>query len=219
MKRIFYYLCAICLFTSCHTPLQVTTIERVTPLLEKPKMEFIGMRNMSRNYAMLRDFGEYLEQSNIALNRQSFYFGTFSLTELEKYSSSMRFVTFLDVVKHGYARNDGINDNYDMWLSGVLIASFSFGTLFPIYVPLLCTSNKNDCQIILNGEYNLVVYDTKEHKIVYSIPIKLNINDDYKGQYYHKKTDTNTVDTHYKNILFNTLMEKYLQIYNTLPVQ
>lgn len=219
MKRILIYLCTIGLFASCHTPLQVTTIERVTPLLQKPKMEFIGLRNLSRNNAMLRDLGDDLERSNIAINRQSFYIGTFSLSELEKYSSSMRFVTFLDVVKHNYSRNDGINDNYDMWLSGVIIASFSLGTLFPIYVPLLCNWDKNDCQIILNGEYNLVVYDTKEHKIIHSIPIEININEDYKGQYYHKKTDKNAVDTHYKNILFNTLMEQYLQIYNSLPVQ
>lgn len=216
MKRLLYCLCTICLLASCHTPLYVTSIKRVSSVVETPKMEFIGLKNMNRNNAMLRDFGAELERNNIALNRQSFYPGNFSLTELENYSSTMRYVTFLDVVKQSYARNDAINDNYDMWLSGVTIASFSLGTLFPVYVPLLCCWDKNDCQIVLTGEYNLVVYDTQEHKIIISMPVEINVKDDYKGQYSHKKTDANAVDTHYKNLLFNALMEHYLQIYNNL---
>jgi len=33
---------------------------------------------------------------------------------------------------------------------------------------------------------------------------------------FSQKTDANAVDTYYKNLLFNALMEHYLQIYNNL---
>lgn len=216
MKRIAYFLFALLCLASCHTPLQVTTVERNTPKVEKPNMEFLGFKNIKRNNIMLRDFGAELDKTNIAINRQDYYLGSFSLTELESYSSSQRYVTFVDVIRQSYSHNDALNDNYSMWQAGVYIASLTFGTLFPVYVPLLCAWDKNDCEISIAGEYTIVVYDTQEHKIILSVPFEVDVKDDYKGQYGHKKTDTRSVDTHYKNILYNSFVEQYLQVYNHL---
>ena len=214
MKRIIYCLCALCLLASCHTPLTVATVERISPQVEKPNMEFIGFKNMNRNNTLLRDFGSDLESTNIALNKQNFYLGTFSFSDIEDYPSTMRYVTFVDVVRHLYSHDDAVNDNYDMWLAGISIATISFGTLFPVYVPLVCAWDKNDCEINLKGQYNIVVYDKQEHKVVATTPFEVDIKDDYKGQYGHKKTDTRAVDSQYKNRLLNTFIEQYLQVYN-----
>ena len=72
----------------------------------------------------------------------------------------MRYITFVDVIRHTYSHSDAVHDNPDMEFAGWFIAGLTVFTLIPVYVPLLCCADKNDCQITLKGEYNLIVYDT-----------------------------------------------------------
>lgn len=216
MKKNLYLLCACVLFTSCHTMLQVPVVECNTPQVEQPNMEFVGFKNMSRNNMMFRDFGPNLERTNIVVNKQNYYMGSFTLTELENYKASMRYISFIDVVRHAYSHNDAINDNIDMYNAGMFIASFTVGTLFPVYVPLLCTWDKNDCEMILKGEYNLIIYDTQEKKIILSSPFEIDYREMFKGQYSHKKTDTKQVDAQFKNMLYNEFFKQYERAYQYL---
>lgn len=222
MKRISYLicLCVAVLFCSCHTALQVTQVQRNMPIMQKANMEFIGFKNMNRNNPMFKEFGADLERSNIVLNKQNFYMGIYSLQELETYKSSMRYITFIDVVRHTYSHSDAVHDNPDMEYAGWFIAGFTVFTLFPVYVPLLCCADKNDCQITMKGEYILYVYDTQKKEVVFSSPIEISEDDIYKGQYSHKNTNQKEVNERYKNILYNTLYEHYVNAYNhvaTLP--
>ncbi len=171
---------------------------------------------MSRNNEMFKEFGADLERTNIAVNKQNYYMGAFSLTELDSYKASMRYITFIDIVRHAYSHNDAINDNIDMYNAGVIIASLSLGTLIPVYVPLLCAWDKNDCEMMLKGEYNLVIYDTQEKKIILSSPFEINYKKLFKGQYSYKKTDTKQVDAQFKSMLYDEFFAQYLRAYQYL---
>ena len=216
MKKILYIFCVACLFASCHTVLQVPTVERSTPQVEKPSVEFVGFKNLSRNHIMFKEFGSALERANIAVNKQSYYMGTFSLMELENYKSSMRYISFIDVVRHTYSHNDAINDNIDMYNAGLIIACVTTGLLFPVYVPLFCAWDKNDCEMALIGEYNLIIYDTEKKQIVLSSPFEIHYQEQFKGQYSYKKTDTKQIDEQFKNMLYNEFFEQYLHAHQYL---
>lgn len=220
MKRLFYLAVAAILFSSCHTALTVSQVSRQSFQQPSPNMEFIGLKNMNKNNPMFKEFGSDLERANIALNKQNFYMGMFSLQELETYKSTKRYITFVDVVRHTYSHSDAVHDNPDMEFAGWFIAGFTIFTLFPVYVPLLCAADKNDCQVVLKGEYVLYVYDTKKKEVVFTSPFEINESDIYTGQYSHKNTDQKAVNERYKNILYNTLLAQYAQAYNyvnTLP--
>ena len=214
MKRFLYLTLLALLFSSCHTAISVAKVERQMPEKSAPNMEFIGLKNMHKNNSMFKDLGPDLERANIALNKQNFYMGLFSLQELETYKSSMRYITFVDVVRHSYNHSDAIHDRPDLQYAGWFIAGVTVFTLFPVYVPLLCAADKNECQITLKGEYILYVYDTKKKKIVFNSPIEISESDLYTGQYSHKETDQKAVNEHYKNILYNTLLEHYANAYD-----
>lgn len=211
---ILIFLCTSMLFCSCHTALQLSQVQRNTHNMENANMEFIGFNNINKNNVMFKEFGADLERNQIAINKQNFYMGAYSLQELKNYKSSMRYITFVDVVRHTYSHSDAVHNNPDMEIAGWFIAGFTIFTLFPIYVPLICCADKNDCQIKLKGEYNLYIYDTEKKEIVYNSQIELNEDDIYQGQYSHKKTDKKAINERYKNILYNTLLEHYAQAYN-----
>ena len=220
MKRLLYLAITAILFSSCHTALHVANVQRNSPTMTSPNMEFIGLKNMNKNNPMFKEFGADLERTNIAINKQNFYMGMFTLQELETYKSSMRYITFVDIVRHTYNHSDAIHDNPDMEVAGWFIAGFTAFTLIPVYVPLICAADKNDCQVVLKGEYVLYVYDTQKKEVVFTSPFEINESDIYKGQYSHKKTDQKAVNERYKNILYNTVLEQYAQAYNyvnTLP--
>jgi hypothetical protein len=165
---------------------------------------------------MFKEFGSALERANIAVNRQNYYMGTFSLMELENYKSSMRYISFIDVVRHTYSHNDAINDNVDMHNAGRIIAWVTSGLLFPVYVPLLCAWDKNDCEMALIGEYNLIIYDTEKKEIVLSSPFEIQYREQFKGQYSCRKTDTKQVDEQFKNMLYNEFFKQYLHAHEYL---
>ena len=199
MKRLFYLAVVAILFSSCHTALQVASVQRNSTTMASPNMEFIGLKNMNKNNPMFKEFGSDLERANIALNKQNFY---------------------VDIVRHTYSHSDAVHDNPDMELAGWMIGGITVFTLIPVYVPLICAADKNDCQITLKGEYVLYVYDTKKKEVVFTSPFEINENDIYTGQYSHKNTDQKAVNERYKNILYNTFMAQYTQAYNyvnTLP--
>ncbi len=214
----FYFillLCGIALFTSCSTALQgIQSIPRQQQQFGKENMEFIGFKNISRNNVMLRDFGTELERSHIAINKQNFYMGIFSLQELETYKSTMRYVTFVDVIKHSYTKNDMIEHKPGLEIVGWVVAGLTCFTLFPVYLPMICSAGGNACQINLNCEYQLYVYDTVKKEVVLTTPIEIKQSDLYRGQFGHKETDKAAVNERYKNILFNTLLENYANAYN-----
>ena len=215
--KLFWLLICVCaslLFCSCHTALQVAQVQRNTPNMEKANMEFIGFKNINKHNIMFKDFATDLERSQIALNKQNFYMGVYSLQELETYKSSLRYITFIDVVRHAYSHNDAVHDKPGLELAGWFIGGLTVFTLVPVYVPMLCAGNQNECQIKLKGEYNLYIYDTEKKEIVYNSQIELNEDDIYQGQYSHKKTDKKAINERYKNILYNTLLEHYAKAYN-----
>lgn len=169
---------------------------------------------------MFKEFGADLERNQIALNKQAFYMGVFSLQELESYKSTMRYISFIDVARHSYSHSDAINDNTGMEVAGWVVAALTGFTLIPVYVPLLCCADKNECQVTLKGEYILYVYDTQKKEVVFNSPVEVNESEIYKGQYSHKDTDQKAVNEHYKNILYNILLEHYANAYQyvqTLP--
>lgn len=209
-------LCGIALLlSSCSTALRgVQSVPRMQQQFGTENMEFIGFKNISRNNVMLRDFGTELEHNHIAINKQNFYMGTYSLQELETYKSTMRYVTFVDVIKQSYTQNDMIDYKYGMEVTGWIIAGLSCFSLFPVYIPMICCAEGNSCQINLNYECQLYVYDTLKKKMVVTTPIEIKQSDLYKGQFNNKHTDQETVNERYKNILFNTLLEIYANAYN-----
>lgn len=183
-------------------------------------MEFIGFQNINRNNILLRDFAVELERCNIAINRQGFYMGTFNLQELANYKSQQRYITFLDVVRQTYSHSDAVHDNNGLEVGGWVIAAITAFTLVPVYVPMLCAADKNDCQINLIAEYRLIVYDTQLKEIVMNAPIQIAEQDLLTGQYSHKETNRKEVDEHYRTILYNILLAQYAQAHsyvNTLP--
>lgn len=216
MKRYIWIICVLlCIFlASCHTALHVERVNIQRPVVQEPNMEFTGFQNMNRNNYLLRDFPTELESSNIAVNRQNFYIGTFSLQELSNYKSQKRYITFLDIERQTYSHSDAIHDNNSLAVAGWAVAAITAFTLVPVYVPMLCAADKNDCQINLIAEYRLIVYDTQNKEIVINIPIQVTEQDLLKGQYSHKKTDQKGVNERYKNILYNVLLEHYSQAHH-----
>lgn len=215
LKNISFGLLVALLFSSCHTALVgVNTIQPIQCVQSKANMEFIGFKNARRNDVLLKDFGAELERNNIALNRQGFYMGVYSLQELETYKSTMRYLSFIDVVSQSYSKNDAIKDNDGLAIGGWLIAGLTCFALFPVYVPMMCCADANECLITLKGDYQLYVYDTKEKKIVLTQPITVEQSDRYKGQFTHKETDQEEVNKHYRTILYNALLENYAHAYD-----
>lgn len=215
IKKIAILFVSIFLLSSCSTALQgVQPVARTQSHFGQENMEFIGFKNMRRGDILLKDFGIELERRHIAVNRQKFYMGVFSLQELEIYKSSMRYITFVDVIKQSYTKNDAISYNDALDVCGWVIAGITCFALFPVYVPMLCAANGNDCQIILNGEYYLYVYDTVKKEIVLTTPLEIKKQDIYKGQYAHKDTDQEAVNDRYRNLLYNALLDTYSNAYN-----
>lgn len=217
MKKSYLYvvLCAIC-FASCkHTALVVPSL----PLTQyeqfgKENMEFIGFKNLNRNNLFVKEYGQCLERAHIAINKQSYYMGIYSLQELATYNSDKRYVAFVDVIKQQYSYNDEIADKEGLYTAGWVIAGVTVFTLFPVYVPMICCANKNECLITLNGSYMLYIYDTKDKEVALTIPMDINIQERYDGQYLHEATNKVEVQDRYRNMLYNLWNENFIKAYD-----
>lgn len=200
------------ILTSCQTALQVAQCPINTLSYTQDKnIEFIGFKNLNRNNVLAKDYGAELERTGIAVNKQNYYMGVFSLQELEIYKSSKRYVAFVDVTKHQFSNNDAIEDNAMMHLAGWITAACSGFALFPIYVPLICCSDRNKCLMTLKGSYVLYVYDTETKAIALSIPMEIDVQEKYIGQFFHKSTDKIAVQERYRNMLYNLWTEYFMK--------
>ncbi len=175
------------------------------------QMEFIGFKNVNKNNVFIKTYGQELERSHLAINKQDYYMGIYSLQELASYKSSKRYVAFIDVIKHQYAYNDAIADKPDLALGGWIIAGFTCFTLFPVYVPMICCSHKNECQMTLNGEYVLYLYDTTTNEVALTVPMNINVGERYKGQYLNDATNKIAVQDRYRTMLFNLWNENFVK--------
>lgn len=198
--------------TACKTPIVVTPTEIANHVQTQAKMDFVGFKNINRRNALIHNFGTILEQNNIALDKQTVFFNDLNAQGLDDYKSVNRYITFVQVERHIYHQSDDVADNFDMNLSGWLIAGLTCFALVPVYVPLLCCSDRNECEISLKCDYRIYVYDKVKHEIVIAEPVKIDVCDHYKGQYGHKETNKRSVDQYYMNILQNQLLETYVNV-------
>ncbi len=172
------------LLFGCAVPMQVSKVERKPVKMEKTNMEFIGFKNLDKNNFMFATFAQELENSNIADNRQHYYLGNYSLQDLQLYQSKKRYVTFIESIKSSYGHRD------------------------------IVVNKKDGTEISYIGLFTLYVYDTIDKSIVWTKTVKINEIDTYEGSYYHKDTDFLGIDAHYRNIVFNTLIDNYVVAYD-----
>ena len=207
-------LCSIMLPSCKTTALTVsgTKLQQID-VFGNEMMEFIGFKNLNKNNLFAKNYGQTLERVHLAVNKQDYYMGIYSLQELSAYKSDKRYVAFVDVIKHQYTCNDNIDYNEGLALGGWLVAGFTVFTLFPVYVPMLCAAKKNTCLVTLNGSYVLYLYDTEKKEVALTIPMEINVQDRYKGQFLHKDTDKAAVQEHYRNQLYNLWNENFVKAY------
>ncbi len=208
------------MITSCHTALQVAAVQPIEMTYrEKANMEFVGFKNTNRNTALLKTFGAELERRNIALNRQDFYMGVFSLQELETYKSAMRYVSFIDITRMYDNWDDSVYDSDGLEIGGWFVAGLTCFTLFPVYWPMLAAADKDYCKLDLACTCTLHVYDTQKKEIVLSIPIEYRDTQILKGQYSHKETDREAIKQRSRTLLYNDLLKYFDRAYNFIQSQ
>ena len=203
-------------FSSCKTALNVPLVQKRQQLFGQERMEFIGFKNLPAKNKALADFGIELERAHIAVNRQDFYMGVYSFQELEVYKASMRYVSFVDIEQISSTYNDGINDNNSLRTWGWFTAGFTVFTLFPVYIPMICCADKNECQLVVHLKCKLYVYDTVKKEIVLTSPIDFHWAEIYKGQYLHKDTDQEAINESNQARIYNELLDHYVRAYNYL---
>lgn len=221
MRKILFVLGLVLCFASCKTSaLMVPNVEKSNIAKMQSNMEFIGCKNISRSNFLLKGIGSELEVRGIASDASVSYRGIYSETELATYQSSKRYVTYIDVNQHAYKQNDDVHSNDDLYVAGLVIGGMTAFTLIPVYVPLLCASQKNDCEITLNVDYNIVVFDNITKRNVCIYPVTMDIKDLYTGKFSHRNTNQAEVNAHYKTVLFNAILAEYAKAWdyvNTLP--
>ena len=57
---------------------------------------------------------------------------------------------------------------------------------------------------------------TEKKQIVLSSPFKIQYQEQFKGQYSYKKTNTKQIDEQFKNMLYNEFFEQYLHAHQYL---
>ncbi len=221
MRKILFVLGLVLCFASCKTSaLMVPYVEKSNIAKMQSNMEFIGCKNISRSNFLLKGIGSELEVRGIASDASVSYRGIYSETELATYQSQKRYVTYIDVNQHAYKQNDDVHSNDDLYVAGLVIGGMTVFTLVPVYVPLLCASQKNDCEITLNVDYNIVVFDNITKRNVCIYPVTMDIKDLYTGKFSHRNTNQAEVNAHYRTILFNAILDEYAKAWdyvNTLP--
>ncbi len=219
-KAILAVLLIVPMLSSCHTALKVASVPPIeTTYHGKTNMEFIGFKNTNRNTAILKNFGAELERRNVALNRQDFYMGVYSLQELETYKSMMRYISFIDIARLYDNWDDSVHDSYGLEVGGWVIAGLTCFTLFPVYWPMLAAADKNYCKLDLACTCTLHVYDTQKKEIVLSIPIEYRDTQILKGQYSHKDTDREAIKQRSRTLLYNDLLKYFERAYNFIQSQ
>ncbi len=195
--------------TSCQTALKLTLPSKPTVSYQdygKGMIEFIGFKGTYtkeniKNVPVFANYGRQLEAKGIAIDRSDFYLGIYSLQELYMYKGEKRYVAFVDVLKYQNTYNDNVGYRSGLALTGWMIAGLTCFTLFPVYVPMVCAANSNECTLNYNVECVLYIYDTESKQIVLRTPYTAEYNVKAEGQYMHKDTDRGAI-TEYQNALF-----------------
>lgn len=226
MKKYFLVLLGVLfVFSSCKTPLYLADITSVknqpienTAIFANhcADVEFIGTKGVSKNHPFIKFLGNKLEKSGLARNSQMFYSGLFSIEDINAYHSKCRYVTYLDLSVIKYMTSDDIDYNDNLEFAGIMVMSLTLFTLIPVYVPMLCCANKNTCQIDVEINGNIIVYDTEKKEIVYTIPIFVSKSDYLKGKYYHKKTDRDAIDKYYLSLFDAAVFQGYATLYDIM---
>lgn len=211
MKNFLFICVSVFLLSSCQTALQIVDAipQKSITCNNNDQIEFIGFKNLRKNDTICKNFGVELEKEEIAINSQNTYVGDFSMEHLLNNPTSARYVSYIEVLKHRYIKNDSYQDHEMRRFWGWYIASCSLFTLFPVYIPLLCTADNNKCEITFDGEYCLYIYDKQQNEIVYKKSITVFEEKVYKGEYLHKNTDRKMVDIRYQRLLYNALLDGY----------
>lgn len=217
MKRFIpTFFATIFLLSSCTTALEVAPVTPIYETYKKANMEFIGFKNVRKNHYLIKDFGAELERRGVAVNRQDYYMGVYSLQELETYKPTMRYVSFVDVSNLHSAWNDSIRDKDGLAVGGWVIAGITCFTLFPVYVPMICAANQNYCELDVMCNCAIQIYDTIKKEIVLSIPVGFRDTQVLKGQYSHKKTDRTAVSERSRNLIYNEFFKYFDRAYQFL---
>lgn len=215
MKHYVYALLLLCVaLTSCTTSLKIPPVEKVRNNFGEANMEFLGFTSTT-DCGMFNNFGRDLERNHIALNKQSFSMGIFTMENLETYPATMRYLSFVDILKLGINYNDDIKDNQAMATAGLIFTCTIIYAL-PLGLPLLFGSDKNITEQSIQMDAIIYVYDTQEKKIIVAQPVKYENTQRFKGQYEDKKTDKRALNEVEKNMLTNFLLEQYGAVHNYL---
>lgn len=213
MRKLLSLFVVAILLSSCSTALHVASVQPSYAPHSKPKMEFIGFKNIAKNHFLLGKFGAELERQGIAQNRQDFYMGVYSLQELDVYKSSMRYVAFADISNVYSQYDDNIRDKQDLFTAGWIVAGITCFTLFPVYVPMVLAANQNYCQLDVCCNCTMYIYDTLAKEIVLSVPVAYRDTQVFKGQYRHKETDVNAVTERARTLIYNELLTYFDRAY------
>lgn len=183
MNRILIIISFAFICIGCAVPLNIPRVELNTITMERPVMDFIGIKNPGQTY-MFTTFGEEIERSQIANNKQSYYQGDYALDDLSLYESHMRYITFVERVKSSFGHNSAT------------------------------VEKKDGTNLVYDGIFTIYIYDTKERKIIWNKTVVVQESDYYIGTYYHENTDFKAIDLHYQNVVYNALLAKYVEGYN-----
>lgn len=212
---------ALCiLLTSCTTPLYIEPIKKLKGDFGQPNMEFIGFMNNQRDEYVInlfKNFGRELEKNHIALNYQQYSLGSqFNVEDLKDYSSSLRYVSFINITKLKITYNDEILDNVALKKAAGFVAGFTLFTWFYVYLPMLCAADENKTQQNIKFQAELYIYDTLQKEVVKVIPVDFKSKEIYIGQYKSKQTDKRLLMEAEKSLLTNVLLEYYGLIHEEL---
>ena len=68
----------------------------------------------------------------------------------------------------------------------------------------------------LYGSYVLYLYDTEKKEVALALPMEINVQEKYTGQYLHKETNKTAVQERYRNMLYNLWNEYFMKAYRFL---
>ena len=202
------------------------------------KMDFIGFKSPPplsfteaviewgsiSNTTPIKAFPDKLQAANIADNKKDFYFGVYSLQEIQEFKTDKRYLTFVEVTESkllyadhppipvlGYigAGAMGIGGSL-VWLypglGGAFLVGGGLSTLLGFTIP------KGSCDMIVSGAYRIFVYDKQEKRIAYASPdtIKIYEKDHYVGLYGElDEIGKMEVNTYYSQIVTNAILRAY----------
>lgn len=187
----------------------------------------------------LKKLGYILENSGIAEDKSSSYFGIYSLQEMELYKSKHPYVTFVEVAQSKllYEENKRVKSAFGA-IAGSLIAVglpiaitgasyknspqnkdianplMGMGIGFSIggliaAIPAL-TPSKTD--VTFSGVYNIYIYDSQKKAIIRKDAVSVNYKKKFDGSYSYDDASKEIVTNYTSRIVANEILKKYNEI-------